>query len=45
MDLAKASDCIPHVLFIAKMHAYGFSKEVSRILLFILKKEKQKTLE
>ena len=32
MDLSKASDCLPHNLIIAKLHAYGFDKASLRLL-------------
>ena len=39
MDLLKAFDSIPHDLLIAKMHAYGFSKNSLVFLCSYLKKE------
>ena len=41
MDLSKAFDCIFHDLLIAKMHAYGFSKECLIIFYSYLKRSKQ----
>ena len=41
MDLSKASDSIPHDLFIAKMHAYGFSKNSLVFFYSYLKRRKQ----
>ena len=36
MDLSKAFDTINHELFIAKLHAYGFSIEALEVLLSYL---------
>ena len=41
MDLSKASNSIPHDLFIAKMHAYGFSKNSLVFFYSYLKRRKQ----
>jgi hypothetical protein len=32
MDLSKAFDCLPYDLFIAKLHAYGFSNKSIRLI-------------
>ena len=41
MDLSKAFDCILHDFLIAKMHAYGFSKECLIFFYSYLKRRKQ----
>ena len=41
MDLLKAFDCLPHDLFIAKIDAYGFSKESLRLALSYLSGQQQ----
>ena len=41
MDLSKAFNCIPHELLIAKMDAYGFSKNVLTFFFSYLKRWKQ----
>ena len=41
MDLSKAFDSIPHDLFIAKMHTFGFSIDVVTFFYSYLKRRKQ----
>ena len=41
MDLSKAFDCLPHTLLIAKLAAYGFSKNSLSLILSYLNKRKQ----
>ena len=42
MDLSKTFDCIPHNLLIAKLHAYGFSKNSLRLIYSYLKGRNQR---
>ena len=42
MDLSKAYDCLPHDLLIAKLSAYGMSKESLRLLLDYLSNRRQR---
>ena len=41
MDQSKAFDCIPHVLVIAKLAAYGIERETLRLIYSHLKGQKQ----
>ena len=43
MDLSKAFDCINHELLIAKLDAYGFSKEANKLVYSYLKNRWQRT--
>ena len=42
MYLSKAFDCIPHKLLIAKLHAYGCSRESLRFIYIYLKGRNQR---
>ena len=42
MDLSKAFDCIRHDLLIAKLHAYGFSREASLLVNSYLENQQQR---
>ena len=42
MDLSKAYDCLSHDLLLAKLQAYGFSKESIRLFLSYLTNHTQK---
>ena len=41
MDLSKASDCIPHDLLIAKLHAAGWAFDTVTFLFIYLKERAQ----
>ena len=41
MDLSKAFDCVPHDLLVAKLHAYGLSKNGVTFIYSYLKRRKQ----
>ena len=41
MYLSKAFDCIPHEILIAKLHAYGFSRDSLKLIYNYLKERKQ----
>ena len=41
MDLSKSFDCIPHVLLMAKLHAYGFNKKTLTFLYSYLQRGEQ----
>ena len=43
MDLSKAFDCINHELMIAKLEAYGFSREANALIYSYLKNRFQRT--
>ena len=42
MDLSKAFDCVPHELLIAKLHAYGSSRESLKLIYSYLKARSQR---
>ena len=43
MDLCKASDCLPHDLFVAKFEGYGIDKTGSNLIHNYLSNRKQCT--
>ena len=45
MDLSKTYDCLPHNLLLAKLQAYGFSKESIRLFLSYLTNRIQRIKE
>ena len=42
MDLSKTFDCIPHDLLIAKIHTYGFNKNLLKFIYSYLKERNQR---
>jgi hypothetical protein len=42
MDLSKAFDCLPHCLLIAKLHAYGFTKNACLLVASYLSERQQR---
>ena len=43
MNLSKAYDCLPHDLMVAKLEAYGISKESLQLISDYLSYRKQRT--
>ena len=41
-DLSKAFDCLPHDLIVVKLHAYGFSTELLKLIKSYLTERKQR---
>ena len=41
MNLSKTTECVPHELLVAKLHAYGFNKKALIFLYSYLKRTKQ----
>ena len=41
LDLSKAFDCLPHDLIVAKLHAYGFSRDSLKLINSYLTERKQ----
>ena len=42
MDLSKAFDCLPHLLFLCKLHTYGVSKDACQLIRSYLMNRRQR---